>query len=112
MNQSWFKQSKSDTRNASFKDKKEIRVFLGKLHFISKFLVKLTTVYKPIFKLLRKNQLIEWNEQCHIAFEKIKDYLANRLVLKPYKEEIPLILYLAIEGNTIHDASSKGDALV
>ena len=37
------------------KTEKEIREFLGKLHFISIFIVKLTIVCKPIFKLPRKN---------------------------------------------------------
>ena len=36
------------------KMKKEIRGFIGKLQFISRFIAKLTSVCKPIFKLLKK----------------------------------------------------------
>jgi len=31
--------------------------------------------YKPIFKLLHKNQVVEWNEDCQATFDKIKQYL-------------------------------------
>ena len=83
------------------KTEKEIRGFLGKLQFISRFIAKLTAVCEPIFKLLRKNQPIEWNEQCQIAFDKIKDYLTSPPILRPPEMGKPLILYLAIEGNAI-----------
>ena len=43
---------------------KEVRAFLGKIQYISRFIDKLTLVCEPIFKLLRKNQPMEWNEQC------------------------------------------------
>ena len=44
------------------KTENEIRRFLGKLHFISKFIAKLIIIYKPIFNLLRKDQIVIWNE--------------------------------------------------
>ena len=34
---------------------KEIRGFLGKLQYISRFIVRLTDICEPIFRLLRKN---------------------------------------------------------
>ena len=38
------------------KNKKEVRGFIGRLQYISRFIAKLTTICEPIFKLLRKNQ--------------------------------------------------------
>ena len=55
----------------------------------------------PVFKLLRKNQPIEWNEECQKAFEKIKEYLTSSPVLKPPRQGKPLILYLALEENAM-----------
>ena len=55
----------------------------------------------PVFKLLRKNQPVEWNEECQKAFEKIKEYLISPPVLKPPRQGKPLILYLALEENAI-----------
>ena len=55
----------------------------------------------PVFKLLRKNQSVEWNEECQKSFEKIKEYLISPPVLKPPRQGKPLILYLALEENTM-----------
>ena len=55
----------------------------------------------PVFKNLRKNQPVEWNEECHKDFEKIKEYLTSLPVLKPPRQGKPLILYLALEENII-----------
>ena len=46
------------------KTKKEIRGFLGRLQFISRFISQLTQTCEPIFKLLQKNSNGQWNEQC------------------------------------------------
>ena len=55
----------------------------------------------PVFKLLTKNQQVEWNEECQKAFEKIKEYLTSQPVLKPPRQGKPLILYLALEENAM-----------
>ena len=46
-----------------FKSKKEIKGFLGQLQYISRFIVKLTSTCELIFKLLRKNEPHEWNDE-------------------------------------------------
>lgn len=38
---------------------KEVRAFLRKINYISRFIAKLTSVCEPIFKLLMKNQPVE-----------------------------------------------------
>ncbi|RVW77843.1 Retrovirus-related Pol polyprotein from transposon 17.6 [Vitis vinifera] len=55
------------------KTEKEIRGFLGRLQYISRFIARLTDICEPIFRLLRKNQPTVWNDDCQFAFEKIKD---------------------------------------
>ena len=45
------------------KSEKEIRGFLGRLQY-KRFITKLTSTYKPIFKLLRKNEPHAWNNEC------------------------------------------------
>ena len=60
---------------------KEVREFMGWLQYISRFISKLTTVCEPIFKLLRKNQPVIWDDKCQQAFEAIKSYLMNPPVL-------------------------------
>ena len=46
------------------KNEKEIRGFLSRLQYISRFIAKLTSTCEPIFKLLRKNEPHAWNDEC------------------------------------------------
>ena len=65
------------------KNEKEVQGFLGILNYIDKFISHLTATYEPIFKLLRKNQDVRWDESCQEAFEKIKKYLQELPILIP-----------------------------
>ena len=76
---------------------KEVRGFIGRFQYISRFIAKLTTVCESIFKLLRKNQPIVWDERYQQAFETVKRYLINPPVLQPPRPGKPLILYFTIE---------------
>ena len=51
---------------------KEVRGLLRRLQYISRFIAQLTSIYEPIFKLLKKNAQIHWSEECQAAFAKIK----------------------------------------
>ena len=41
------------------KIEKDVRGFIGKLQYISRFIAKFTMIYDPVLKLLRKNQPVE-----------------------------------------------------
>nr|KYP75603.1 Transposon Ty3-G Gag-Pol polyprotein [Cajanus cajan] len=75
---------------------KEVRGFLGRMNYIARFISQWTDTCAPIFKLLRKSQPVEWNEECQIAFDKIKQCLINPPILVPPIEGEPLILYLTV----------------
>lgn len=66
------------------------------MNYIARFISHLTTTCEPIFKLLRKNQEVIWNDDCQEAFDKIKEYLQEPPVLMPLVEGKPLIMYLTI----------------
>ena len=51
---------------------KQVRGFLGRLNYIAWFISQLTTTCEPLFKLLRKNQSVQWNNDCQVAFGRIK----------------------------------------
>ena len=82
------------------KNEKEVRGFIGRLQYISRFIAKLTIICEPIFKLLRKSQPIIWDDRCQMAFETI-NYLMNPPVLQPPRPDKILILYLVIEKEAI-----------
>ncbi|XP_016558473.2 uncharacterized protein LOC107858317 [Capsicum annuum] len=83
----------------SSKTKKDVMSFLGKLNYISQFIAQSTIICEPIFKLLKKDIATGWTEECQKAFDKIKEYLSNPLVLVPPKLGKPLLLYLSIMDN-------------
>ena len=58
---------------------KEVRGFLGRLNYIARFISHLTTTCEPIFKLLKKDQVVRWNDECQAAFDKIKDIYKSLL---------------------------------
>ncbi|XP_070035173.1 uncharacterized protein [Nicotiana tomentosiformis] len=64
-------------------------------------------------KLLKKNVAVKWNDKCQEAFDKIKSYLSNPLVLVPPEPGRPLILYLTVVDNSFgcvlgqHDITGK-----
>ena len=77
---------------------KEIRDFLGRLQYISRFIAKPVNICEPIFRLLRKNQPKVWNDDCQRSFEKIKDCLLSPPVLVPPIPGRPLLLYLSVSN--------------
>ena len=83
------------------KTQKEVRGFLGRLNYISRFISQLTTKCDPIFKLLKKRDPGTWDEECQAAFDKIKKYLTNPPVLIPPVPGRPLILYLTVFENSM-----------
>ena len=60
---------------ATPRTEKGVRGFLGRLNYIAMFISHLTATCEPVFKLLKKDQVVKWNNDCQIAFEKIKEYL-------------------------------------
>ena len=78
------------------KTKKQVRGFLGRLNYISRFISHMTATCAPIFKLLRKDQSCDWTEDCQKAFDSIKEYLLQPLILSPPVEGRPLIVYLIV----------------
>ena len=75
---------------------KEIRGFLGRLQYISRFIARLTDICEPIFRLLRKNQPTVWSDDCQRAFERNKECLFSPPVLVPLTSRRPLLLYLSV----------------
>ena len=57
--------------------KKEVMCFLGRLNYIGQFITQSIVVCEPIFKLLKKDSLTKWIEECQTAFDVIKNYLFN-----------------------------------
>ena len=66
---------------------KQVRGFLGCLNYIARFISQLTATCEPLFKFLRKNQSVQWDDDCQVAFGRIKRCLMNPLILVQKLEE-------------------------
>ena len=75
---------------------KQVRGFLGRLNYIARFISQLTTTCEPLFKLLRRNQSVQWNDDYQVVFERIKWCLMNPPILMPSMPGRPLILYMTV----------------
>ncbi|PKI49896.1 hypothetical protein CRG98_029708, partial [Punica granatum] len=62
---------------------REVRGFLGRLNYITRFIANLTDKCQPLIRLLRKNAAIEWDKECQRDFDTIKAYLVQPPVLVP-----------------------------
>ena len=76
------------------KTEKQVKGFLDRLNYISKFISHMTTTCTPIFKLLQKYQSCDWTKDCQKAFDSIKEYLLEPPILSPPVEGRLLIMYL------------------
>ncbi|XP_071928040.1 uncharacterized protein [Coffea arabica] len=100
------------------KTQKDVKSLLGKINFIGRFIAQLTATCEPLFKLLRKNVPLYWNEECQQAFDKIKDYLLQPPVLVPPKPGRPLIMYLSVLDGAVgcvlgqHDDSGRKEQAI
>ncbi|XP_039014758.1 uncharacterized protein LOC120144864, partial [Hibiscus syriacus] len=98
--------------------KKEVRGFLGRLNYISRFISQLTDKCDPVFKLLRKNNPEVWNEECQETLDIIKKYLSNAPILVSPMPDRPLILYLTVFENSMgcvlgqHDESRRKEKAI
>ena len=82
---------------------------MGSLNYIARFISHLTATCEPIFKLLKKDQVVKWNDECQVAFDKIKEYLQESPVLMPPVEGRPLIMYLTVIENSMGCVLGKHD---
>ncbi|KAL6180961.1 hypothetical protein ACLB2K_047619 [Fragaria x ananassa] len=80
---------------------KELRSLQGKLVFIRRFISNLACRCQHFSRLMKKNVPFVWDEACHNAFESIKKYLANALVLGAPIPGKPLTFYIAAQERSL-----------
>ncbi len=78
----------------------EVRSFLGLVQYYAKFLPNLSTIVNPLNRLLQKDVVWKWSDQCDRAFTQCKQMIASPRVLTHYNPKLPLRLAC--------DASSYG----
>ena len=85
---------KAILKMSSPKTVKEVQSLTGRVAALNRFIFKATYKCLPFFKTLKK--AFAWTEECEAAFQELKRYLSNPLLLSPSKEGEDLFLYLAV----------------
>ncbi|XP_022848734.1 uncharacterized protein LOC111371046 [Olea europaea var. sylvestris] len=61
----------------------------------------------PFFKLLRENQSFNWNKECNLAFQELKQTLSTPPVLTKPEPGETLLLYLVVSQNAVSGVMVK-----
>ncbi|KAA0031706.1 gypsy-like retrotransposase [Cucumis melo var. makuwa] len=75
----------------------DLRSLQGRLAYIRRLISNLAGRCQPFQKLMRKGEKFVWDEGCQNAFDSIKKYLLNPLVLGAPVPGKPLILYIVAQ---------------
>ncbi|KAA0034814.1 ty3-gypsy retrotransposon protein [Cucumis melo var. makuwa] len=79
----------------------ELRRLQGRLAYIRRFISNLVGRCQPFQRLMRKDAVFGWDQLCQNAFDSIKKYLFNPLVLSAPAAGKQLILYIAAQETSL-----------
>ncbi|KAH9317029.1 hypothetical protein KI387_018798, partial [Taxus chinensis] len=61
----------------------------------------LSDLCQPFHYLLKKDVSFKWDDECHKAFDALKQYLLQPPVLIPPKEDQPFYLYISATNHSL-----------
>ena len=77
------------------RSKKDLMKLTRCMAVLSRFISRLGDTGLPFFKLLRKSDKFEWNEEASRAFQELKEFLTTPPVLTAPDDGEVLLLYIA-----------------
>jgi len=83
------------------RSKKDLMKLTGCMAALSRFISRLGDRSLPFFKLLRKSDKFEWNDDASKAFQELKDFLTSPPVLTASEDGEVLLLYIAATTNVV-----------
>ncbi|CAJ2647628.1 unnamed protein product [Trifolium pratense] len=85
-------------------DKKSIQTLNGMLTSLSRFVSKSAQHALPFFKLLKKEAVFEWTDECEQTLQHLKKALSEPHVLSRPNDEEVLYLYLSVASEAVSAA--------
>lgn len=73
------------------KNNTEVRAFCGLINYYARFIPNVSTILKPIYMLENKEK-VEWNQECQLAYEKIKKIITSDKILIHYDPRLEIVL--------------------
>jgi hypothetical protein len=83
------------------RSKKDLMKLTRCMAALSRFISRLGDRGLPFFKLLRKSDKFEWNDDASKAFQELKDFLTSPPVLTTLEDGEVLLLYIAATTNVV-----------
>ena len=68
---------------------KEIRSFLGNAGFYQRFITNFSQIAKPLTNLIAKDVPFRFDDECHKAFETLKNELISTPIIQPLDWKLP-----------------------
>ncbi len=75
-------------------NQREVRSFLGYASYYRRFIEHFSKIDLPLFKLLSKDVLFSWNENCQHAFELLKKKLSTAPILRGPNWSLPFHIFI------------------
>ena len=75
---------------------KEVQKLTGMVSTLNRFISRLADRYKPFFLLINKWKEFEWTEECALAFQQLKDYLAWPPIMSSPEPNEVMFAYIAV----------------
>ncbi|XP_030955756.1 uncharacterized protein LOC115977871 [Quercus lobata] len=80
---------------------KEVQKFTGMIAALNRFISRSADRCRPFFLLLHKWKGFEWNEECAIAFQQLKEYLAQPPIMSSPDADEVLYAYIAVAPHAV-----------
>ena len=75
---------------------KELQKLTGMATALNRFISRSIDKCRPFFLLINKWKSFEWTEECAIAFQQLKDYLARPPIMSSPEPDEVLFAYIAV----------------
>ena len=79
---------------------KEVQKLIGMAAALNRFISRSTDGCRHFFLLINKWKRFEWNEECAMAFQQLKDYLARPPIMSSPEPDEVLFAYIRSEEHT------------
>ncbi|XP_030939729.1 uncharacterized protein LOC115964587 [Quercus lobata] len=80
---------------------KEVQKLTGMIAALNRFISRLADRCKPFFLLLHKWKGFEWNEDCAVAFQQLKENLARPPIMSSPNADEVLFAYIAVASHAV-----------
>ena len=81
---------------------KEVQKLTGMAAALNRFISRSADRCRPFFLLINKWKCFEWIEECSIAFEQLKDYLARPPIMSSPEPDEVFFAYIAMAPYTVN----------